>query len=80
LRSTVRDLRRPSQLAVGNARSRQALMKIVLVVVGPLLIAVGLFWFGQGTALIAGPHNAVMIDAGARVVALGIGLVWFALR
>ena len=55
-------------------------MKIVLVVVGPLLIAVGLFWFGQGTGLFAGPHNAVLIDAGAGVVALGIGLVWFALR
>ncbi len=55
---------------------KEALMKIVLLVVGP--IAVGLFWFGQGTGLFSGPHNAVLIDAGA--VALGIGLVWFALR
>jgi hypothetical protein len=55
-------------------------MKIALVVVGLLLIAVGLFWFGQGTGLFAGSHNAVLIDAGAGVVALGIGLVWFALR
>jgi hypothetical protein len=55
-------------------------MRIVLLVVGPLLIAVGLFWFGQGTGLLAGLHNAVLIDAGAGVVALGIGLVWFALR
>jgi hypothetical protein len=56
-------------------------MKIVLLVVGPLFVAVGLFWFGQGTGLFSGPHNAaVLIDAGAGVVALGIGLVWFALR
>jgi hypothetical protein len=55
-------------------------MRIVLLVVGPLFIAVGLFWFGQGAGLLAGPHNAVLIDAGAGVVALGIGLVWFALR
>jgi len=59
---------------------KEALMKIVLLVVGPLFIAVGLFWFGQGTGLFSGPHNAVLIDAGAGVVALGIGLVWFALR
>ena len=63
-----------------RARSKEALMKIVLLVVGPLFIAVGLFWFGQGTGLLAGPHNAVLIDAGAAFVALGIGLVWFALR
>jgi hypothetical protein len=55
-------------------------MRIVLLVVGPLFIAVGLFWFGQGKGLLAGPHNAVLIDAGAGVVALGIGLVRFALR
>jgi hypothetical protein len=28
-------------------------MKTVLLVVGPLFIAVGLFWFGQGTGLLA---------------------------
>jgi hypothetical protein len=55
-------------------------MKIILMVVGPLCIAVGLFWFGQGTGLLSAPHNAVLIDGGAGVVALGIGLVWFALR
>jgi len=55
-------------------------MKIVLVVVGPLFIALGLFWFGQGAGLLSGPHNAVLIDVGAGVAALGIGLVWFALR
>jgi hypothetical protein len=58
----------------------QVLMKIVLLAVGPLIIAVGLFWFGQGVGLLPGPHNAVHIDAGAGVVAIGIGLVWFALR
>ena len=55
-------------------------MKIVLLVVGPLFIAVGLFWFGQGMGLFSGPRNAVLIDAGGGAVALGIGLVWFALR
>ena len=55
-------------------------MKIVLVVVGPLLIVAGLFCFGHGTGLISGPHNAVLLDAGAGAVALGIGVVWFALR
>jgi uncharacterized membrane protein len=53
-------------------------VKIVLRVVGALVIAVGLFWLGQG--MLAGPHNALLIDGGAGVVALGIGLVWFALR
>ena len=73
--------RRPSQVAVGNARSRQALMKIVLVAAGPLFIALGLFWFGQAAGLLSGPHNAaVLIDVGAGVAALGIGLGWFALR
>ncbi len=55
-------------------------MKIILLVVGPLSIVVGLFWFGQGVGLLSGPHNAVLIDAGAGAVALGIGVVWFALR
>ena len=55
-------------------------MKIVLRVVGPLFIAVGLFWFAQGTGLFQGPRNAAMIDYGAGVVALGIGLVWFGWR
>ena len=72
--------RRPSQVAVGNARSRQALMKIVLVAAGPLFIALGLFWFGQAAGLASGSHNAVLIDVGAGVAALGIGLGWFALR
>jgi len=55
-------------------------MKIVLLVVGPLCIALGLFWFGQGIGLLSGPHNAVLIDTGAAATALGIGLIWFALR
>jgi hypothetical protein len=55
-------------------------MKIVLRVVGPLFIAVGLFWFAQGTGLLQGSHNAAMIDYGAGIVALGIGLVWFGWR
>jgi predicted phage tail protein len=63
-----------------SPRSRQALMKIVLVVVGPLFIALELFWFGQAAGLLSGPHNAVLIDVGASVAALGIGLGWFALR
>jgi hypothetical protein len=55
-------------------------MKIVFVVVGPLVIALGLFWFAQGTGLLPGPHNAVLMDGGAGVVALGIGLLWFVSR
>jgi hypothetical protein len=55
-------------------------MKIFLGVVGPLFIAVGLFWFAQGTGLFPGPHNAVLKDGGTGVVALGIGLVWFGWR
>ena len=54
-------------------------MKIVLLVIGPLCIALGLFWLAQGIGL-SGLHNAVLIDSGAGVVALGIGLIWFALR
>ena len=53
-------------------------MKIVPIVGGPLFIAVGLFWFGQG--LLAAPHSAVLVDAGAGVLALGVGFVWFAFR
>ena len=55
-------------------------MKIVLFVGGLLFMAAGLFWFGQGAGLLSGPHDAVLIDAGAGAVALGIGVVWFALR
>jgi hypothetical protein len=55
-------------------------MKVVLLVVGLPFIVLGLFLFGQGVGLVSRPHNAVLIDAGAGVVALGIGLVWFALR
>jgi hypothetical protein len=58
----------------------RALMKIVLVAAGPLFIALGLFWFGQAVGLLSGPHNAVLIDVGAGVAALGIGLGWFASR
>ena len=55
-------------------------MKIVLVAAGPLFIALGLFWFGQAAGLLSGPHNAVLIDVGAGVAAIGIGLGWFASR
>ena len=54
---------------------KEALMKIVLLVVGPLFIAVGLFWFGQGTGLFSGPHNAILIDAGGGAVALALQLL-----
>jgi hypothetical protein len=55
-------------------------MKIVLVVAGPLFIALGLCWFGQAAGLLSGLQNAVLIDVGASVAALGIGIGWFALR
>jgi hypothetical protein len=35
---------------------------------------------GSGTGLFLGPHNAALVYAGAGVVALGIGIVWFALQ
>jgi hypothetical protein len=43
-------------------------MKIVLRVVGPLFVAVGLFWFAQGTGLLTWPYNAAMVDFGAGIV------------
>ena len=46
-------------------------MKIVLLVVGLPFIVLGLFLFGQGVGLFSGLRNAVLIDAGAGVVALG---------
>jgi hypothetical protein len=55
-------------------------MKIVLRVVGPLFVAVGLFFFAQGTGLLTWPHNAAMTDYDAAIVAVGAGLVWFAWR
>jgi hypothetical protein len=55
-------------------------MKIVLRVAGSLFIAVGLFLFAQGAGLLQGSHNVAMIDYGAGIVALGIGLVWFGWR
>jgi hypothetical protein len=66
--------------AVGTHDIGQALMKIVLVAAGPLFVALGLFWFGQAAGLLSGPHNAVLIDVGAGVAALSIGLGWFASR
>jgi len=70
----------PDQYLCRDRAIKGVLMKIVLLVVASLFITLGLFWFGQGTGLLPGPHNAVLIDAGAAVVALGIGLVWFSLR
>jgi hypothetical protein len=50
--------------------------KILIRVVGPLLVAVGLFWFAQGTGLLThDPYNAAMVDYGAAIVAAGLGLV-----
>jgi hypothetical protein len=50
-------------------------MKIVLRAAGPLFIAVRLYWFAQGMGLL--PCNSAMLDYGAGVAAVGIGLVWF---
>ena len=57
-----------------------AIMRIVPLIVGPLFIAIGLFWFGQGTGLLLWPHNAAMVDSGAGIIALGIDLTWAAWR
>jgi hypothetical protein len=64
-------------ISIPPGRSEGTVVKIVLLVVGPLFIAVGLFWFARGTGLLPWPHNLAMVDYGAGVVALGIGLVWF---
>jgi hypothetical protein len=40
----------------------------------------GAVWFGQGVGLLSGSHNIVLVDVGAGVAALGINLMWFALR
>jgi hypothetical protein len=63
-----------------HEHARQAPMKIIPFVGGLLSMAAGLFWFGQGAGLLSGPHTAMLIDVGAGAVALGIGVVWFALR
>ncbi|SDS21592.1 hypothetical protein [Bradyrhizobium canariense] len=55
-------------------------MKIVLLAVGPLFLALGLFWFGQAAGLLSGPRNAALIDVAAGAAALGISLGWFASR
>jgi hypothetical protein len=55
-------------------------MKIIPLAVGLPFFGLGLFLFGQGAGLLSEPQNAVLIDVGAGGVALGIGLVWFALR
>jgi hypothetical protein len=64
-----------------HGASTESLMKIALVV-GSLFIVLGLFWLGKGAGLLSGPDNAVLIDVGAGVAALGIGLivVWFVFR
>jgi hypothetical protein len=55
-------------------------MKIVLRVAGPLFIAVGLSLFARGTGLLPWPRNLAMVDYGAGIAAVGIGLVWFGWR
>jgi hypothetical protein len=55
-------------------------MKIVLRVVGLLFVAVGLVCFANGTGWLTWPHNAAMVDYGAGIVAVGLGLVWFGWR
>ena len=59
---------------------RKARVKIVRLAVGLPFVVLGLFLFGQGAGLFSEPYYAVLIEVGAAVVALGIGLVWFALR
>jgi hypothetical protein len=55
-------------------------MKIGLRVVGLVFVAVGLFCFAKGTGWLTWPHNAAMVDYGAGIVAVGLGLVWFGWR
>jgi hypothetical protein len=51
-------------------------MKTVLRIVGPLLVAVGLFEFAQGAGLLTSPYDASVVNYGAAIVALGFAIVW----
>jgi uncharacterized membrane protein len=54
----------------------------LLLIVGLLALAVGLFWIGQGTGLIDWPQSSFMIRQiqwagyGAALGALGLILIW----
>ena len=53
------------------------MVKVAIRGVGPLFVAVGLFWFAQGTGLLTScRYKAAMVDYGAGIVAVGFGLVW----
>jgi hypothetical protein len=61
-------------------------MRATLLIVGPLALAVGLLWIGQGTGAIKWPQTSFMINQiqwagyGAALVALGLILIWQAKR
>ncbi len=61
-------------------------MRRLLLVLGLIALAIGLLWIGQGTGVIAWPHESFMINEiqwagyGAVLAALGLILIWQAKR
>lgn len=61
-------------------------MKIVALILGVLVLAVGLLWIGQGTGVVHWPASSFMIDQrpwalrGALLALVGIGLIVVARR
>jgi len=57
-------------------------MRRVLLIIGLIALAIGLFWIGQGTGVIAWPKTSFMIDDiqwagyGAALAAVGLILIW----
>jgi len=57
-------------------------MRKLLLTVGFLALALGLFWIGQGTGVIAWPQSSFMIGQiqwagyGATLTAVGLILIW----
>ena len=57
-------------------------MRRLLLIVGLLVLAIGLFWIGQGTGVVAWPKTSFMINQiqwagyGAALAALGLILIW----
>ncbi len=57
-------------------------MRRVLLIGGLLLLAIGLFWIGQGTGVVAWPRTSFMINQlqwagyGVGMGALGLVMIW----
>jgi hypothetical protein len=64
----------------------EAIMKLVLLIVGVLILLLGLHWIGQGTAYFPWPRNPVMDGQiewayyGVGTVAVGLVIIWISRR